>query len=62
MVKKIEIRKMLFMVDDCKCARRILNRNLVFIKGSTISKYRSTDCRGSVPESRKLTTWFLRSP
>ena len=58
--KLIEIRKILFMVDDCKCAWRILNRNLVFIKGSAIAKYRSTDCRGSVPE-RKLTTWFFRS-
>ena len=58
--KLIEIRKILFMVDVCKCAWRILNRNLVFIKGSAIAKYRSTDCRGSVPE-RKLTTWFLRS-
>ena len=60
--KLIKIRKILFMVDDCKCtcAWEILNRNLVFIKGSAIAKYRSTDCRGSVPE-RKLTTWFLRS-
>ena len=54
--KFIEIRKILSMVDDCKCAWRILNSNLVFIKGSAISRYRSPDCRGSVPESRKLTT------
>ena len=58
--KLIKIRKILFMVDDCKCAWRILNRNLVFIKGSAIAQYRSTDCRGSVPE-RKLTTSFFRS-
>ena len=57
--KFIEIRKILFMVDDCKCVWRILNPNLVFIKGTAISKYRSTDCRGSVPESRKLTTRVL---
>ena len=56
----IEMRKILFVVDDCRCAWRILNRNLVFIKGSAIAKYRSTDCTGSVPE-RKLTSWFLRS-
>ena len=59
--KFIEIRKILFMLDDCRCAWRTLNRNLVFIKGSAIAKYRSTDSKGSVPE-RKLTTWFLRSP
>ena len=31
--KFIEIRKILSMVDDCKYAWRILNRNLVFVKG-----------------------------
>ena len=30
--KFIEIRKRLFMVDDCRCGWRILNRNLVLIK------------------------------